>query len=318
MADQLRYKGDGYGSDYNVVPYTLAKSLGKLSSDLLVTGLIRNITPEARAKGSRFGDVVRFPKRGQKTARTMTPGSGWEATATTDTDETININKWKFYDVMVEDSRVLYANPDLLQGYIDDGALSLAEAIETDVIANYASAENTVGSAGGTFVDATLLAIRKKARQLKFRQTEPTYLVYGVLAEEDLLGVDKQVLVSESGSNNALVNARFGKRYGMDFYTSNMMPTITGTPTAEHALCFQNNAMGIAFVDMDLQGSMPEGMALPVDMKSMVWTDDNGRPSYSMRYILSYDHKNFAPLLTLDTIYGTGVVDSRLLIDVMI
>jgi hypothetical protein len=150
---------------------------------------------------------------------------------------------------------------------------------------------------------------------LKFRQTRPTYLLYGTDAEEDLLAIDKQVLVNESGTAEALFNAKFGSRYGMQFFTSNLMPAVTGSPTAEHALCFQREAFGIAFVDMSVFGNYASDNSF---QQGMFVADDNGTPAYSMRVKMSDSHRDFGTLFTVDTMYGVAEIQDSLAIDVLL
>lgn len=317
MADSNVYKGDGNGYDYGIVPTALANALGSLKSDLRVTSLINNYSSQAKAQGSRYASTVRLPfvNSGGKSARNKTPGTAFDTTAVTTTATTLTINKHKFWDVLVEDYGSLFAQEGIMEVYADEGRYALAEAIESDVIGLYAGLSQSVGSAGGGLTDAVLRAVRKQARDSKFRMNRPIYFVYGPEAEEDLLGIDKQVLVNESGTSQALISATFGTRYGMNFVTSNLMPAVTGSPTAEHALCFQSEAFGIAFVDMSGYGNYIGANAFQV---GMVYSDDSGAPSYSMRMKASDEHRSFGTLLTADTIYGVAEMRDALAIDVLI
>lgn len=311
------YRGDGNNTSDFIVDEALAEGLGRLHSDLVVTRLVKNYTNVARAKGSKFADVVTVPFRGEKSARTKVSGTSFTPSVVSNTTASITIDTHKFYDVLLEDYGALWTQEGLLAGYMTDGASVLAEAVETDVIANYASLSTSVGSAGGGLTDAILRETRKQARTNKFQMNKPTYLVYGVIAEEDLLGIDKHTLVNESGSADALTRAYMGQRYGMDLYTSNLMPAVTGTPTAEHALCFQDEAFGVMFIDMNSESIVP-GNDLGVFMQTMQYSDDSGAPIYNMRLIVSYEHKDFGPLLTVDTMYGTSEIRDAVGIDVIV
>lgn len=313
--DQTMFKGDANNTSYFIVPVALAKGLESLKSDLVLTGLILNWSEMAKAKGSRYGEILRVPKFGTKSARTKVPGTAFDTTKVTNDKAELPINKHKFWDIIVEDYGSLFAQEGLMDGYVKEGKAALAEAIEADVIGLYASLSNSVGTPNGGLTDLLLIAIRKKSRQLKFRMTNPTYLIYGVTGEEDLLAINKQVLVNESGSSQALINARFGTRYGMQFYTSNLMPSIVGSPSAEHGLCFQSEAFGIAFVDMAQFGNYIGVNALQY---GTVYNDDNGKPSYSMRVKVTDEHRHFGTLFTVDTIYGVAVMQDPLAIDVLI
>ena len=311
------YRGDGNSTSDFIVDEALAEGLGRLHSDLVVTRLVKNYSAYAQAKGSRYADIVAVPFRGEKAVRTKVAGTAFTPSVIDNSQVTITIDKHQFYDVLLEDYGALWVQQGLLEGYMTDGASLLAEAIETDVISNYASLATQVGTAGGGLGDATLLSIRHQLRTNKFQMNKPTNLVYGVLGEQDLLAVDKQTLVNESGSADALTEAYFGRRYGMNLYTSNLMPAVTGTPTAEHALCFQEDAFGVIFIDMNTESVVP-GNNLGVYMKQMTYSDDAGAPIYNMRMVVSYEHKDFGPLLTVDTMYGSAEIRDIVGIDVLV
>lgn len=318
MADSNLYKGDGNNYDYTIVPTSLAKALGTLKYDLRVTGLVNNYSAQAYLQGAGYASTVRLPfiNSSNKAARNKTPGTAFKTTPVANTKSDLTINKHKFWDVLVEDYGSLF-NQDsgLMQMYVDEGKYAIAEAIESDVIALYAGLSTSVGSAGGGLTDAILRAVRKQTRKSKWNLMKPTYLLYGSEAEEDLLGIDKQVLVNESGTAEALVNAKFGTRYGMTFVTSNLMPAVTGSPTAEHALCFQSEAFGIAFVDMAKFGIFLRDDAFQL---AQTFRDDDGKAAYSMRVKASDEHRSFGTLFTVDTIYGVAEMRDALAIDVLI
>jgi hypothetical protein len=67
---------------------------------------------------------------------------------------------------------------------------------------------------------------------------------------------------------------------------------------------------------MDLM-DVPAAFAGGVDMQTMVMPDDSGVPAYSMRSIVGYDQKERGTTLSVDTIYGVGVVRAEHLFDVL-
>ncbi len=296
--------------NYHIQEFALARGFGRLTKDLVVTKLITNYTADAFNQGSRFASNVRVPKRGAGTINNVVEDGKVAPSQVTSTKADIVINKHKTWDILVRDGGSLFAQEGLLTGYMLDGAAQLAETIESDVIAEIADASATVTKASP---DAAFIAeIRKTSRGSShlFDMSASKYIVWGVAAEEKLLSENLFVKVNESGTDEALRDAFLGKTYGFENYTSNLIPTTLGQ---ESNMVFQKDAIGIAFVDMSLEdvaGVYTGG----VDMKSMMFSDDEGVPAYSMRSIVGYSQADRGTLITLDTIYGVDTVRAEHLI----
>lgn len=320
MGNTYRTPGDtDAGSlNYNILPVALAKSLGKLASDLGIAKLVTNYTSEAFNQGSRFGMAVRVPKRGAVASTAKVPGTGVTPAAATSTKADITINQHYTWDILVEDYGSLFTQAGLLQGYLEDGELEIAEDIEASIMALYAVASASVGSAGGNASVALIRSMRALARGAahKFNLKAPMSAVWGVDAEADLLGETLFAKANESGSTETIVEARLGRKFGIDHYTSNLIASVAGSPGAEHNLFFQKDAIGIAFVDMNL-GNVPGTFIGNVLMKAMFLPDDDGVPTYSMRSIIGYDQKERGTMLTVDSIWGVGAVRAEHLLDVI-
>lgn len=303
--------------DYMVQTYALAKGLGRLKSDLVLAKLVTNYSQEAQNQGSLYGQSVRVPIRGAVSVTDKTPGSATTPVALTQTKADITINTHKIVDWVFEDYGTLFAQADTMAGYVEDALSAIAEEVDSDIWALYPSASLQKGTPEGGLTDAVVRDVRSSARNTtqKFQLSQPMFFVIGPEAEEDGLGIDRFALVNESGTNAALEGARLGKKYGFDFYTSNLAPAVSGSPSAEHALVFQRDAIGIAWVDMNLS-RIP--MAYADDMRVMSITDDDGVSSYQARVSISRDYNNVGTRLQIDTIYGVGAVRSAHLIDVRI
>lgn len=310
---------DSGALNYHIQQYALAQGLGRLGYDLVVTKLITNYSAEAKNQGSRFAQNVRVPIRGAVTVQNKVAGTSITPTAVTSTKADIAISNHKTWDILVEDWGSLFAQDGVMEGYMIDGASAIAEEVEDDVIALYGSASEQIGTAAAGADEALLRLIRETSRGSThlFAMNQPTYVVWGVKGEGDLLGETMFVKVNEAGTPDALRNASLGRIFGLDNYSSNKMPTVAGSPTAEHAIAFQRDAMGIAFVDMSLQ-TIPAAFTGGVQMAAMTLSDDNGVPAYSLRSIVGYDQLARGTVLSVDTMYGVGVVRSEHLIDVLV
>lgn len=310
--------GSGSGDmTYAVNPYAMAKGLERLNSNLVMAGLVTNYSEVAKNQGTRFSQNVRIPKRGALSAQTKTPGTAisYQQAATTKAD--IAINTHKTVDFLVEDYGGLY-DPSTITGYMVDAGATLAEAVENSLIALYASAGAVKGSAEGGASLALFATLKKSAMEDKWRANESMYFLAGPEAVNDLIQTAQLTQYAlNGGDQRTLRDAFLGRITGFDIFESNLVPAVAGSPNAEHCLAFQREGIGIAFVDMTTS-DMPMGYGAGVQIQAQNWTDDNGNNIYSMRSIVGYDQKNRGMAVSVDTIYGVGVVNSALVYDVLV
>jgi hypothetical protein len=302
---------------YAINPFAMAKGLERLNYNLVATSLITNYSQEARNQGTRMSAAVRVPIRGALSAVTKTPGSAitYQQAATTKADITINVHE--SVDFLVEDYGGLF-DPSTIEGYMVDAGSTLAEAIENDVIALYASAGATKGTATAGLDMALLGTLQKDAMEAKWRGNEPSYLIVGPEGYYDLWNLAQLTQYNlEGGDQSTFRNGYIGQLGGFETFKSNLIPAVAGSPTGEHCMAFQREAMGIAFVDMSTNG-LPAGFGAGVSIQPMNKEDDNGNLIYSMRSIVGYSQTNRGMSVSVDSIWGVGVVRSALLFDVLV
>ena len=319
MAGNIFRDSNGGSGDmtYAINPFAMAKGLERLNYNLVATSLITNYSQEARNQGTRMSAAVRVPIRGALAAVTKTPGSAitYQQAATTKADITINVHE--SVDFLVEDYGGLF-DPSTIEGYMVDAGSTLAEAIENDVIALYASAGATKGTATAGLDMALLGTLQKDAMEAKWRGNEPSYLIVGPEGYYDLWNLAQLTQYNlEGGDQSTFRNGYIGQLGGFETFKSNLIPAVAGSPAGEHCMAFQREAMGIAFVDMSTNG-LPAGFGAGVSIQPMNKEDDNGNLIYSMRSIVGYSQTNRGMSVSVDSIWGVGVVRSALLFDVLV
>ena len=310
--------GSGAGDmTYAVNPYAMAKGLERLNYNLVATNLITNYSQEARSQGTRVSQNVRVPIRGSLSAATKTPGSAatYQQAATTKADIAINIHET--VDFLIEDYGGLF-DPSTIEGYMVDAGSTLAEAIENDVIGLYASAGATKGTATAGITMALLGTLQKDAMEALWRGNEPSYLIVGPEGYYDLWNLAQLTQYAiEGGDQRTFRNGYIGQLGGFETFKSNLIPAVSGSPAGEHCMAFQKESMGIAFVDMSTSG-LPAGYGAGVSIQPINKEDDNGNLVYSMRSIVGYSQTNRGMSVSVDSIWGVGVVRSALLFDVLV
>jgi hypothetical protein len=306
-------------ANYFIQDVALAKGLARLSADLQVGGLITNYTNEAVQQNAKFAQSILVPILGKGQAKDKLPGVSVVPDAATSTPATILINKHKTYDVFVPDADALFTQKGYLDRLLEDGARAIAEQMEADFLSTYVNAGTTIGAPKGGASANLIRAVKKASRKNLWRQNAPKYIVWGPEGEDDLLGDSLFVNANERGDQQGVVNGTIDRKFGFNHLVSNLTPEVAGSPGAEHGLAFQSEGIGFAMVPMD-------GMDLPAEvkdrmgvyMRAMTFNDDQGRPVYTMRFIVGYDQKARETILTVDTMYGVKVVRPELVMNVLV
>ena len=309
------YRGGGFTDGVSIQEKALAMSLATLKNDLVVTSLIKNRTEDARDQGSRFAGSVVVPELSAPAATNKTPGTALTYAQASDQGFTLNIDSYKVVPILLEDYGSLFVGTEgnKLSDLILDAIHNLADAIETDVITNMVSGSSrTLGAPSAGFTTTQIRDLRLKSRQDKWVNAKASNIVVGPEGEADLLA-DSSFTQNQIGGNErtvrALNDAFLSRTFGFNIYTSNVMPSIAGSPGAEKALSFQDDGAAIAFVDMNVNDALPaEIAAAGANFTAMTINDDNGNPAYSMRMTSQYENKEQGVGVVLSTIYGTGAI----------
>lgn len=302
---------------YEIQDEALAEGLGRLRGVLVAARLVTNYSAEAKAQGSRFAERVRVPIRGAAAVQTKTPGTTITPVQFTDTKADLAINTHSVWDVIIEDYGLLFTGPKKALGHMQDAAGQLAEAVDAKILGLYTAAGTVFGSAEAGASAALIRSVRKQSVKDKWGNVAPKNIIWGPEAIDDLLAVDLFVKANEAGSDEALVNANLGRKFGFNHYEHEGVASVAGSPTAEHALAFQKEGIGLAFMDMDTS-DLPEEFKAASVQRAMSYDDDNGNPLYQMRMIIGYDQGEMGYRFQVDTMYGVIVTRAALVYDIII
>lgn len=130
------------------VAYT---AINKLTSYMnLAKTVYRDFEPEVASEG----DTVKVPKFGTLSANEMSQTG--QVTLQNPADDEVSISLDQHWEVsfLIRDVAKAMSKPKVLEGYVKNGAIALAEKIESKLAALYASAGDTVS--GGSLTSATL------------------------------------------------------------------------------------------------------------------------------------------------------------------
>lgn len=275
------------------------KALGYLPKYL---NLINTVTVDFDAEEiKRYGDRINVSKRGLLTANTKNQGESVTKQTPQDDEVVITLNQHKEVTFSPEDVARAFAKPDVIEGYMQDAALVLAESVEKSLADLYASYGDTV-NAGSAVELADLRSARRKMITAKVPQNAPLYAWLDEYAVEDLPLTDAAVL----GSAAPVIEGSIARLAGFNIFESNMV-NATGSPATYHSMLYSKDAIGLCVRPMPMDAEIFGGA------RQAVVSDP--QTGLSIRVTMSYDANALAPQITLDVLWGVGVLRAEHLID---
>lgn len=256
----------------------------------------------------RYGNKVNIPVRGTLSANSKAVSTDVTLQQPTDSEVEVTLNNHYEVTFSPEDVARAFSKPQLLEGYMQDAAVVLAEKIEDSIAALYTSAGDTVdatSATSATFLDKLRQARRKLITQ-KVPKNEPLYAYMSEYAIEELLSTDQMDTADKAGSNRPLVEGAIARAAGFNIFESQMVNG-TGSPTTHHNMVYSKDAM--VFVPR----ALPNDAARFGGAKQTVVRDP--QTGLSMRVTMSYNANALAPQITLDALWGVSTLRSEHLLD---
>jgi len=156
---------------------------------------------------------------------------------------TLAIDKHYYSAVLISDLAKVQSNYNLKSEFQARMAQSLAQQIDTDLLAEYANAGTTV-SGGAAIDDADILAVVTALDTANTPQSE-RFGIIGVNTKADLLGINKYNAYDQTGKTGTAVDGTdglVGSVYGMGIYMSQNVPV----STTGRNLFFHKKALSLA------------------------------------------------------------------------
>jgi P22 coat protein - gene protein 5 len=280
------------------------KALGRLSSYL---NLAKTVSRDTSWVTSSFGQTIQVPKRGAVSANDKVAGSNYTKQNPTATNVSVVLNKHKEVTVTITDITKVLENQDTLNGYGEDAAIAIAEAIETDIAKLHTGLTNTITMdfTSATTTDNSMLNIRKWFTDQKVPLVEKKHLYVDPTMFNKLLTVDKYTRVDARGDGSAISTGRMLNVYGMDIWESQLIEK-TGSPAAFHNFAYTSSGIVLA------TRALPKPMGFGGDYAVI----NDGSTGVSVRTLFWYNADLGAHQLTLDVLYGTSILDDRRVLEV--
>lgn len=269
--------------------------------------LARTVSKDSDWVTASMGTTIQVPKLGAVSANDKTAGNTYTKQNPTATNVEVVLNKHKEVTFTIDDVTKVVENQDTQARYGEDGAIALAEAVETSLAALHPDITNTLtwDRTSATTIDNSLLAVRKFFTDQKVPKTEQKYLYVDATVFNDLLGQQKYTDQSWRGANNSVAEGQMIRTYGFEIWESQMIET-SGSPVAYHNLAYTRGGLVLASRPLP----RPEGFG-----GNFAVIND---PSIglSLRTLFWYNADIGAHQLTLDLLYGVKVLDVRRVVEV--
>lgn len=275
-------------------------AINKLTSYM---NLGKTVYRDFEAEVASEGDVVRVPKFGTLSANEMSQTG--KVTLQNPADDEVSVTLDQHWEVsfLIRDVAKAMAKPGVLEGYVKNGVIALAEKIENKLASLYTGAGDTVT---GTFSKDKIREARKKLVDNKVPRIAPKYVYLDTDGYDTLLADTVIGKANEFGNSSALVDGEVRKLFGFGIFESQNIVT-SGSPATYHSLAYVEEAMALVMRPLPNPG---EGLGV----RSAVVNDPE--TGLGMRVSYSWDGDHLGVQVTLDVLFGVGVLRPELLIDI--
>ncbi len=261
--------------------------------------LARLVTKDTDVAAFQTGDILHIPYPGTFTANDKAANTAVTVQTPTDgTEVQVTLNKHKEVSFIVEDVARAQANQDLLDRYLNAAVPALAEVIESDLFALYASVTGSVGTSGTDITAATIRSARKELNDNKC-PLNPRHLVISSKDEIALLGDTNLATYFANSRAEAVAQGAIGQLYGFTVWMSQLVPVVAGTPNSTKNLAFHPEAFILA-----MRG-LPEPPASTGAQAATIRDPESG---LVVRVLYAYNPSYLGVQVTLDVLYGVKVL----------
>lgn len=290
-----------------VTPEIIAQeALGVLKARL---HLAKNVTKEMEVVGNRatdtvkMGAIVNIPKLGAVVANQKAENGDVTIQNPAMDNVAITVNQHWETTIAVEDYAQAVADRNIEDTYLGDMITALAEKIETSIAAQFANFTNTpidAKSADKDTIEQYVLQARKTLTDNR-APMEGRFGYWDSGATNLLLQNGRFTEVAKYGNGVAIQDGELGKIHGFRSFESIFVPS-AGSPTVYSNALMHRRAIVLAMRPLPT----PRGGGVKV---AVITDPESG---LVMRALYSYNANKLADQLTLDVLFGVGVLRPEL------
>jgi len=289
-----------------IVKLVAADALPALMGNLIMGNLVNRDYEPALAQA---GDTINVPIPPVLVANNIAEGGTVQTQNPSIGNAQIVLNTHAEATFQIPDVTKVLAVPDLLRLYMQPAVVALAESIEASILGLYpAFTTNTpVGTSGTAITEATVDAAETALFNAKMPASAAKYLVVDSATYSALRQIPRFSEFQTAGEAGlrALVDGAVGKMKDFYIFRSQFVAHTGSSPVATHNLAFGRNSIGL--VVRRLPQPLP-GTGAIAEYAEL--------GNFGMRVTMSYQPNTLAQQLTVDVLYGVGVLRNQFAVQV--
>ena len=286
-----------------IVKLVAAEALPVLVGNLVMGNLVNRDYEPVLAQA---GDTINVPIPPVMVANNIVDGIGLVQTQNPPLGNAqIILNTHVEATFQIPDVTKVLAVPDLMKVYMQPAVAAIAQRIESDLLSLYAgfTLNPTVGTAGSAITEATIDAAETALFLAKVPSTDQKFIVVDAAAYSAWRQIPRFSEFQTAGDAGlrALIDGTVGRVKDFFVFRSQWVQKTGNNPVTTHNLAFTKNAIGL--VVRRLPQPLP-GTGAIAEYAEL--------GNFGMRVTMSYQPNTLAQQFTVDTLYGCGVLQNVL------
>jgi len=271
--------------------------------------IAQTVTRDFDSEVANYGDTITVTKRGALSANDKAVNSDVTLQAPTLSSVDVTLDKHKEVSFLIEDPARLESRPDLLTGYMDDAVTVLAEKIDSDIAALYATLANDSSTTGTAITGDIIVGARQElvTNGKGLAEASNKILMVGYEAQHTLMKDDDviaQTIDSTKGGDkkaavSGLQRAYLSRFWDIDIYaTSNI--------TNQHAMLYTPQALALVTRPMPAVGTQYGVTQFNSQLNGL-----------NIRLTMNYDADALGMKVTADVLYGVKILEDNFAVEVL-
>jgi hypothetical protein len=289
-----------------IVKLVAADALPALVGNLVMGNLVnRDYEPTL----AQAGDTVNVPIPPTLVANNIAEGGTVSTQNPNLGNAQIVLNTHAEATFQIPDVTKVLAVPDLLRVYMQPAVIAIAERIEADLLASYASftANTPVGIAATPITEAVIDAAETALFQAKVPAMQPKHLLVDASTYSQMRQIPRFSEFQTAGEAGlrALIEGTVGKIKDFFVFRSQFVAKTGSSPVTTHNLAFVKDAIGLVIRRLPQPLPGTGAIAEYADLGN-----------FGMRVIMSYQPNTLSQQFTVDVLYGTAALRNNFAVQV--
>ena len=278
-----------------IIKWVAAEAVPALMSNLVMGNLVnRDYEPLVQ----KSGDTVNVPIPPTLVANNIAEGGTVQTQNPSLGNAQIVLSTHAESTFQIPDVTRALATPDLIKTYMQPALIAIATRIESDLLSLYPqfTTNSAVGTGGSALTEATIDTAETSLFNALVPQVAKKNLVVSPAAYSALRQIprftEKQIIGDPVNPTGVL-----GQLKGFDVYRSQNVVLTGSGPATTHNLAFARDAIGMAIRRLPLPLPGTGAIAEYAELGD-----------FALRITMSYQPNTLAQQITVDTLYGVGVL----------